>query len=79
MKDLPNASEVFEYILFADDSDLISTIEYSILITRTNVNKTLNGELSEVHDCLAILNTTKTKFMVFHPIKIKRIDAHPRN
>ena len=78
MKDLPNAGEVFEFILFADDSDLFSTIEYSIPITRTNVNKTLNGELSEVHDWLAlnklILNKTKTKFMVFHPIQKTKQD-----
>ena len=71
MNDLPNASEVFEFILFADDTDLFSTIEYSIPITSTNVNETLNSELSEVHDWLALnkltLNITKTKFMVFHP------------
>ena len=71
MNDLPNASEVFEIILFADDTDLFSTIEYSIPITSTNVNETLNSELSEVHDWLTFnkltLNITKTKFMVFHP------------
>ena len=71
MNDLPNASEVFEFILFADDTDLFSTIEYSIPITSTNVNETLNSELSEVHDWLTLnkptLNITKTKFMVFHP------------
>ena len=71
MNDLPNASEVFEFILFADDTDLFSPIEYSIPITSTNVNETLNSELSEVHDWLTLnkltLNITKTKFMVFHP------------
>ena len=40
-------------------------------ITRTNVNETLNSELSEVHDWLTLnkltLNMTKTKFMAFHP------------
>ena len=73
MNDLPNASEVFEFILFADDTDLFSTIEYSIPITRTNVNETLNSELSEVYDWLTLnkltLNITKTKFLVFHPIR----------
>ena len=63
MNDLPNASEVFEFILFADDTDLFSTIEYSIPITSTNVNETLNSELSEVHDWLTLnkltLNTQK--------------------
>ena len=71
MNNLPNASEVFEFILFADHTDLFSTIEYSIPVTSTNVNETLNSELSEVHDWLTLnkltLNITKTKFMVFHP------------
>ena len=71
MNDLPNASEVFEFTLFADDTDLFSTNEYSIPITSTNVNETLNSALSEVHDCLTLnnltLNVAKTKFMVFHP------------
>ena len=73
MNDLPNASEVFEFISFADDTDLFSTIEYSTPITRTNINETLNSELSEVHDWLTLnkltLNITKTKSMVFHPIQ----------
>ena len=74
MNNLPNASEVFEFIFFADDTDLFSTIEYSIPITRTNVNETLNSELPEVHDWLTLkkkltLNITKTKSVVFHPIQ----------
>ena len=44
MNYLPNASEVFEFILFTDDTGLYSTIEYSIPITRTNVNETLKNE-----------------------------------
>ena len=71
MNDLPNASEVFEFILFADDADLLSTIQYSIPITSTNINEALNSKLSEVHDWLTLnkltLNTTKTTFMVFYP------------
>ena len=72
MNDLPNASEVFEYISFSG-SDLFSIIEYSIPITRTNINEILNSEPSEVHDRLMInklmLNITKIKFMVFHLIQ----------
>ena len=71
MIDLPSVSTVFDFILFADDTDLFSTIEYSIPITRTIVNETLNSELSEVYDWLTLnkltLNIMKTKFMVFHP------------
>ena len=69
----PNASVVFELILYADDTDLFSTMEYSIPISRTNLNETLNSELSEVHDWLMLnkltLNISKTKFMIFHPVQ----------
>ena len=51
MNDLPNLSEVFEFILCVDDTDLFSTIKYSIQITRTNVNDILNSELSEELIC----------------------------
>ena len=71
MNDLPIESEVFEFMLFADDADLFRTNGHSIPITRTNVNETVNSELSEVHDYVALnkqtLNITKTKFMVLHP------------
>ena len=73
MNDLPNASDVFEFILFADDTDLFSTTEYSIPISGTNVNETLSYELSEVHDWLTLnkltLNISITKFLVFRPIQ----------
>ena len=51
MNDLPNISDVFEFILYVDDTDLFSTIEYSISITRTNVNEILNNGLSEELIC----------------------------
>ena len=81
MNDLPNASDVFEFILFADDTDLFSTTEYSIPISGTNVNETLSYELSEVYDWLTLnkltLNISKTKFLVFRPIqRHNRIDTY---
>ena len=39
MNDLQNASEVFEFISFADDTDLFSAIEYSMPITRTKCER----------------------------------------
>ena len=70
MNDVPNVSDVFKFILFADDTGLFSTIEYSIPTHLSNVNEMLNRELAEVCDWLTLnklsLNLKKTKFMVFH-------------
>ena len=71
MNDIPNATNAFKFILFADDTDLFSTFEYSIPVNRSNVSDYLNQELVKVHDWLTVnkltLNIGKTKFMVFHP------------
>ena len=71
MNDIPNVSNVFKFILFADDTGLFSTIEYNIPTHLSNLNEILNHELAEVCDWLTLnklsLNVKKTKFMVFHP------------
>ena len=71
MNDIPNASNVFQFILFADDTGLFSTIEYNIPTHLSNVKEILNHELTEVHDWLTLnklsLNVKKTKFKVFVP------------
>ena len=79
MNDLPNASEVIEFILFSVDTDLFNN-----WMLDTNVNETLNSELSEAHDWPTLnkltLNITKTKFMIFHPIqKHNRMDTYHGN
>ena len=62
MNDFRNASEVVEFILLADDTDLFTTIEYSISITRTIFNETLNSELSELHDCMVDSNQAHVEY-----------------
>ena len=42
MNDLPNVSALLKYILFADDTSLLSSIEYSIPINDTNMNELMN-------------------------------------
>ena len=70
MNDIPNASKIFKCILYADDTTLFSTIEFSIPIHHSNVNQILDHELSLVYTWLNInkltLNINKTKFMIFH-------------
>ena len=71
MNDLPNVSPLFKYILFADDTSLLSSIEYSIPINDTNMNELMNIELCNICNWLEVnklsVNVSKTKFMVFHP------------
>ena len=48
MNDLPNVIALFKYILFADDTSLLSSIEYSIPINDTNTNELMNIELCNI-------------------------------
>ena len=71
MNDIPNSSTVLKFILFADDTSLIDTINLSISpLDHGSVIQDLNTELSKIYDWLAVnrlsLNISKTKFMIFH-------------
>ena len=71
MNDIPNASRVCKFILYADDTNLFSIIEYSTPIHTSKADEWLNHEMSLVNEWLEInklsLNTEKTKYMIFHP------------
>ena len=71
MNDIPQSSQSFRFILYADDTNLFTTVEYSLPISISNVSEILNNELKEINDWLSLnkltLNIQKTKFMVFHP------------
>ena len=71
MNDLPNASPLFKYKLFADDTSSLSFIEYSIPINDTSMNDSMNIELCNICNWLAVntlsVNLSRTKFMVFNP------------
>ena len=64
MNDLPNVSPLFKYILFADDTSLLNSIEYSIPINDTNMNELMNIELCNICNWLAVnkisVNVSKT-------------------
>ena len=71
MNDIPEASPLFKYIIFADDTSLLHAMNLSVPLTlETNNNQLINLELSKIHDWLAVnklsLNIKKTKFMIFH-------------
>ena len=71
MNDIPNTSRVFKFILYADDTSLFSTVEYSTPIYTSKADEWVNHEMSWDKEWLEInklsLNTEKTKFMIFHP------------
>ena len=67
MNDIPNCTEEFDFILYADDTTLSNTIKIPALS-----QKNINNELAKVYDWLAInklsLNVGKTKYVIFHAI-----------
>ena len=82
MNDIPNASQAFRFILYADDTNLFSTIEYSTPICTSKADELLNRELSLVNEWLEInklsLNIGKTKYTIFHPHQKDITDLIPR-
>ena len=77
MNDIPSSSSYFEFILYADDTTLFSTIKYSISMNDPNPFQLINEELHKVGEWLSSnrlsLNVKKTKFMLFHTYQ-KNID-----
>ena len=73
INDITNASDLFKFICYADDTTLSSTIQY-LNANGNGINNTfetvVNYELSKISEWLKInklsLNTEKTKFMIFH-------------
>ena len=70
MNDIPNCTEYFNFILYADDTTLSSTIQIPSFAL---IN--INNELAKVYDWLAVnklsLNIGKIKYVIFHAINKK--------
>ena len=71
MNDIPNSSDLFNFLLFADDTSLKTFINSKLPNFSINAtSNTINTEIQKVHDWLAVnklsLNVKKTKFMVFY-------------
>ena len=71
INDISEASKLFQFIIYADDTNLNTTLE---LATKNNphinINITLNNELTNISDWLKAnklsLNVNKSKYMIFH-------------
>ena len=73
MNDIHTVSEKFSFILYADDTTLISplcSISHCSHYDMNYVSTLINLELTKISDWLAVnklsLNAAKTKFMLFH-------------
>ncbi len=71
MNDIAQASKIFDFIIYADDTTLSGTLKMIIQSSHTqNVNATINTELENINTWLKTnklsLNVSKTKYMLFH-------------
>ena len=70
INDFARASSIFDFICYADDTTLFSTLNNLVNAQNMNPDIIINKELAKINEWLEInklpLNVTKTKFMVFH-------------
>ena len=70
INDFARASAIFDFICYADDTTLFSTLNKFINAQNINPDIIINTELAKINEWLEInklsLNVTKSKFMVFH-------------
>ena len=73
MNDIHTVNQNFTFILYADDTTLISPLRSFIHSSQSDmdyVSTMINKELSKISDWLAVnklsLNTANTEFMLFH-------------
>ena len=72
INDITEASTKFDFIMYADDNTLTSTLEnFGKLTDVASLERELNEEISKVYCWLLsnklTLNTAKSKFMIFTP------------
>ena len=71
VNDLPQCSNKFDFIMYADDTTLSSTIDsFSDINSNKNADTLINVEICKVIEWLKInklsLNKNKSKYMTFH-------------
>ena len=71
VNDLPQCSNKFDFIMYADDTTLSSTIDsFSDINSNANADSLINAEICKVIEWLTInklsLNKNKSKHMIFH-------------
>ena len=70
INDFTRASSIFDFICYADDTTLFSTLNNLVNAQNINPDIIINKELATINEWLDInklsFNVTKNKFMVFH-------------
>ncbi len=71
INDIAQASKLFNFIIYADDTTLSTTLDIVFRNTpNLNADNILNTELTNVNDWLKLnklsLNLQKCKYMIFH-------------
>ena len=70
INDFARASDIFDFICYADDTTLFSILNKFVNAQNTNPDNIINIELAKINEWLEInklsRNVTKSKFMVFH-------------
>ncbi len=81
INDIANSSKIFDFVIYADDTTLSTTLE--IVIRNTNdlaPDIKLNEELTNVNDWLKLnklsLNVKKCKYMIYHMARRKVNPLH---
>ena len=73
INDITEASTKFDFIMYADDTTLASTLEnFGTVNDVTNLERELNQEITKVYSWLLsnklMLNAAKSKFMIFFKV-----------
>ena len=67
INDLPSSSNLFEFLMYADDTTLYCSIDK---LATNNINNVINEHLDKVNVWMnsnkLVLNSKKTKYMLFH-------------
>ena len=84
VNDLPQYSNKFDFIMYADDTTLSSTIDsFSDINSNANADSLINAEICKVIEWLKInklsLNKNKSKYMTFHMPKKRNTKSYIKN
>ena len=70
LNDLPNACKLFQPIIYADDNTLYGSLKCFGDLNEKSISENINNELQDINTWLKLnklsLNTSKTKYIVFH-------------
>ncbi len=75
MNNIAHSSKILDFIIYADDTTLSTTIKIVVRSTTVDltISNVLNNELSLVNNWLKVnkltLNIKKSKYMIFHTQK----------